>query len=159
MCCNTLLLIVVRFIHFLFRAFAGVLFQIVKKHTMLLMVLATLLILTIERAFTLLTMATTRSFVYCPSYPLTSLSLHNRLVRLYFQSSSTTPTITQAHSLLPHCKLQANCYQNASFVLDRTSKPYPLHLANASPTLVSVCSPISTLLLAVELVSTVCHFP
>lgn len=70
------------------------------------------------------------------------LSLHNRLVFLHVQSSSTTTTITQPHSLLPHSKLQTDCNFNTLLGFDPSSKPYPLHLANTAPTLVSVCSPI-----------------
>ena len=145
-----------RFIHFLFYALAGILFQIVKRYTMLFMVLATPLILTVEVVFTLLTIATTHAFVH---YLSCLLSYCPYIIALYAsksQSSSTITMITEPRSLLPHSKLHTDCNCNTVVGFDHSSK---LHLANAAPSLVSVCSPIlQHLFTPVELVLIVCSF-
>ena len=121
-CCKTLLLSVFRFIHFLCHAFAGFPFQIVKRYTILFMVVRALLTLTTELAFTLLTMAKPHCLLSVLFIHL--LSLHNRLVCLHVQSSSTSTTITQPLSLFPYYNLQTDCNLNTLLGFDRYSKPH-----------------------------------
>lgn len=99
---------------------------------------------------------TTHSFVYCLSC---LLGYCPYIIALYVsnpQSSSTTTTITQPRSLLPHRKLHTDCNCNTVVGFDHSSK---LQIANAAPSLVSVCSPIlQHFFFAVELGLTVRSF-
>ena len=92
--------------------------------TMLFTVLATLLILTIERAFTLLTMATTSRFAYCLSCLLDYCPY---IIPLYASTPSLPLPLPRSHILIryfPHYKLQTDCSLNTLLGFDSYSKPH-----------------------------------
>ena len=116
-CCQKLLLSVFRFIHFLFHALSQKIHNAIHGLSRSIDTDNRTGIHTIDNGNNeLLCLLSIRL--------IDLLSLHNRLVCLHVQSSSTTTTIARPHSLLPHCKLRTDCNLNTLFGFERSSKPH-----------------------------------
>lgn len=133
-----------------------------QKHTKLSMFLATLLILTTKRVFTVFTITITSSFVHCQFH---SLSYWPYTMTLYAYISSLPLPMPRAYTLI-HYTLTANCKQivtstlflpltaPANYITDCIQQTQLPSLSRFAPVL------SSTLSFAVELVLTVCFiFP
>ena len=127
-----------------------------QRYTTLFMVLATLLILTIERILKLLTMPITSSFVYCLSY---SLSYCPYIIALYACTFSLPLPKPRAHTLI-HYFLTASCKQTLTSTLFLALIAPANHITASSKRSSHPCLGLlpysSTLSSAVELVLTVC---